>query len=68
MEEQADLSRALAWANAALGRTKTMPTYEKWMGIHTGARVLEGEELEQRAEEHAELVAEYEAAKARRDK
>ncbi len=59
-----DMSRSMAWSIAALGRSKTLPSYDSWMRGKSSARQLTGEEARIRSEQHSEDVAAYEAFKA----
>ena len=61
---EVDTERAIAWSIAALSRSKTLPSYEKWMG-KSESRVLVGKELEERKAQHSSLIQSYQEAKSR---
>jgi len=63
--DEVQLVRAAAYWSAALSRAKNPPTFKAWMNPEGDEpRILEAEEAERRAREHAEDVAAFERLRA----
>ena len=51
-EEDIELAKAQSYWTAVLSRAKEIPSFDRWMNKAKPGRAIEGEEADQRQEEH----------------